>query len=395
MKFASRLSALRDDELLKLMELPEEEDTISFSGGFPSTETYPLEDIKKAFDKMLSEDGKEALAYGSSSGYGKLRRLIARRMNQKFGTQVAEDEVLITSGSQQALDMSAMLLIDKGDIVLFEMPSYLGALSAFKVHEAEVAGVATDRDGIDIEDFERVMKRYGSRVKAVYVIPDYQNPSGRCWSEERRRAFMNSVSKYDIAVLEDAAYAEMGFSGKHKTPLFNLDKKGQVLYCGTYSKTFCPGLRAAWVCARKEMMRELLYLKNNMDLSSSSVAQRLMVHYIENFDYEGHIRRTCLLYQERLAYMLEVIQKTFPPEVTYHPPEGGLFLWMALPEGKDTRELLRLALREKVAFVPGASFYPDAVKCNEMRINFSNMSESDIEEGMTRLGRITGQFLHM
>lgn len=388
MRFASRMGALEDKELLNLMELAETEDTISFSGGFPSPETYPLEDITKAFAMTLARDGKEALSYGSSSGYKKLRQIIAARMEDKFQTKVSLEEVIITSGSQQALDMSAMLFVDKGDVVLFEMPTYLGALSAFKVHEASLAGVKTDEEGIDIQDFERAMKEHGNRVKAIYVIPDYQNPSGRCWSEKRRQDFMECASKYDIAVLEDAAYAELGFNGTRKKPLFYYDKIGQVVYCGTYSKTFCPGLRVAWICARKTVMGELLALKNSMDLSSSAIAQRQMVYYIENFDYDGHVGAICDLYQSRMEYMVKVMKETFPPEAKFGVPEGGLFLWVELPEKVDTREILRKALAQKVAFVPGGSFYPYAGKNNEMRLNFSNMSEPEILEGMTRLGRI-------
>ncbi len=389
MKFASRMSALEDKELLKLMELSETEDTISFSGGFPSPETYPLNDIKQSFVMTLEQDGKEALSYGSTSGYSRLREIISKRMKDKFDVNVTTDEIIITSGSQQALDMSAMLFVDKGDIVLFEKPTYLGALSAFKVHEAELMGVATDEDGIVIEDFERVMRgQDGHRIKAIYVIPDFQNPAGRSWSIDRRKAFMKAVEKYDIAVLEDAAYAELGFEGKTYPPLFSMDEKGQVLYCGTYSKTFCPGLRVAWTCARAEVMENLLALKNSMDLSSSAIAQRQMVHYMENFDYDGHIKSICDLYKRRAEYMVEMIKIHFPETAKFQVPEGGLFLWVELPEQVDTYELAKAALAEKVAFVPGGAFYPYGEKCNEFRLNFSNMAEPEIKEGIARLGKI-------
>lgn len=394
MRLANRMKNIVDKELLNAMELTEVADVISFSGGFPSPETYPIEDIKESFIKVLELDAKAALSYSSTSGYGLLRKLIAQRMEKNFGTKFNADEIIITNGSQQALDMTGMMLIDKDDVILFETPSYLGALNALKAYEAELVAVPTDEDGIIIDELKKTLETYGSRIKLIYVIPDFQNPTGRCWSTERRKAFMEVVSGYDAAVLEDAAYSELSFKENKETPLISLDKKGQIIYCGTFSKVFCPGLRVAWICAEKTIIEHFLMLKNNVDLSSTAITQRQMAYYLQNYDLDKHIENITRLYKRRRDFMIDVIEREFPKEVRYNKPAGGLFIWVELPKGKDSRELLKRALKEKVAFVPGGSFYPGEAKNNEMRINFSNMSKDEIVRGMTILGRVIRDYIN-
>lgn len=393
MKFASRMECLQDKALLNAMELTETPDMISFSAGFPSPETYPLEDIKESFIQVLNHEGKEALSYCSTSGFGKLRDIIAQRMCDKFDLHYNHDEVIVTSGSQQALDMSSMLFINKGDVVLFETPSYLGAVNALKAYEAELVALPTDREGLILDSLKKALDQYGDRVKLIYVIPDFQNPTGRSWSAERRKDFVEFISSYDIPVIEDAAYSELSFEDKLEKPLSWYDQKGQVVYVGTFSKTFCPGLRVAWLCARGELMEKYLILKNAADLSSSAIAQRQMANYLQHNDLDAHIKWITGLYKERRDHMMKVIEREFPKEARYVVPGGGLFIWLELPENKDSRELLKRALAEKVAFIPGGSFYPSGVKNNELRLNFSNMSHDDIDKGMTILGRLTREYL--
>lgn len=393
MRFASRMECLQDKALLNAMELTETADMISFSAGFPSPETYPVEDIKESFIQVLDHEGKEALSYCSTSGYGKLRELIAKRMHDKFDLDYKTEEVVITSGSQQALDMSSMLFINKGDVVLFETPSYLGAVNALRAYEAELVALPTDYEGLILDSLKEALDKYGERVKLIYVIPDFQNPTGRSWSTKRRKQFIEFMSSYDIPVIEDAAYSELSFEDKLERPLSYYDEKGQVVYVGTFSKTFCPGLRVAWLCARESLMEKYLILKNAADLSSSAIAQRQMANYLQNHDLDAHIKWITGLYKERRDRMMEVIEREFPREARYVVPRGGLFIWLELPENKDSRELLRRALAEKVAFIPGGSFYPSGVKNNELRLNFSNLSHEDIVKGMTILGRLTREYL--
>lgn len=393
MKFASRMECLQDKALLNAMELTETDDMISFSAGFPSPETYPVEAIKESFLQVLEKEGKEALSYCSTSGYLKLREIIAGRMRDKFDVDYKSNEVIVTSGSQQALDMSSMLFINKGDVVLFETPSYLGAVNALKAYEAELVALPTDRDGLILDSLKQALDKYGERVKLIYVIPDFQNPTGRSWSTERRKEFVEFISDYDIPVIEDAAYSELSFEDKLEKPLSYYDKKGQVVYVGTFSKTFCPGLRVAWLCARESLMEKYLILKNAADLSSSAIAQRQMANYLTNNDLDEHIKWITGVYKHRRDVMMEVLDREFPKEAHYIVPSGGLFIWLELPEDKDSRELLRRAMAEKVAFIPGGSFYPSGVKNNELRLNFSNMSDEEIVKGMTILGRLTKEYL--
>lgn len=244
MRFSSRIDCLEDRSLLDAFELTETEDMISFSAGFPSGETYPLEQIKESFNRVLDTAGADAMSYCSTSGYRRLREIIRERMKRKFGTEYSLDEVIITSGSQQGLDMSGMLFVDKGDVVLFETPSYLGAVNALRAYEAELAAVPTDREGIEIEATRACLEKYGDRVKMIYVNPDYQNPTGRSWSRQRRKDFVELMAHYDIPILEDAAYSELSFESRLEKPLAYYDKKGLVVYVGTFSKTFVPDF--AW-----------------------------------------------------------------------------------------------------------------------------------------------------
>lgn len=393
MIYAERIHRLEDKSLLEAFELKITEDFISFAGGFPSPETYPMDKILESFMGTLENVGPDAFSYCSTSGLDELRELILKRMSDKFDVRFDMDEIIITSGSQQGLDMSGMLFVEKGDVVLFETPSYLGAVNALRAYEAELVGVPTDNDGIQIRELRECLEKYGDRVKMVYVIPDFQNPTGRSWSVERRIAFMELMSGYDIPVIEDAAYSELSFEKELKKPLSHYDAKGQVVYVGTFSKTFCPGLRVAWLCARKDIMEKYLILKNSSDLASSTIGQYQMAYYLKNCDMDQHIEEISKLYKHRRDVMAAAIDEYFPEEVKYVLPQGGLFIWAELPEGKDARVLLDRAGRKKIAFITGAGFYPSASKCNEMRLNFSNMDDEDTEKGIRILGDIIKEYL--
>ena len=395
MNYAKRLSWLEDQSLLKAFQLAETEDMISFSAGFPSSETYPLDAVKESMARVIDNQGETALSYCSTSGYSKLRQILTKRMSDKFNLEYALDEIIITSGSQQGLDMSGMLFINEGDVVIFEEPSYLGAVNALRAYQAELVSVPTDREGMEIPALKETLEKYGTRVKMVYVNPDFQNPTGRSWSDGRRKDFMEFMSGYDIPVLEDAAYGELSFDEERQKPLAYYDQKGQVVYIGTFSKIFCPGLRVAWLCARRDIMEKYLVLKNAADLSSSTIAQMQMADYMENNDLDLHIKSICTLYKHRRDVMAKMIDSEFPKEVNYVLPKGGLFIWLELPEGKDAAELLIRAAQKKVAFITGASFYLSTKKNNELRLNFSNMSDEKTEIGMKILGAITKEYLNV
>jgi DNA-binding transcriptional MocR family regulator len=393
MKYAKRLNRLEDKSLLNAFQLVEEKDMISFSAGFPSSETYPVDAIRESMERVLRNNGKEALSYCSTSGYAGLRKIMQERMAKKFGLHYDMDEIIITSGSQQGLDMSGMLFVNEGDVVIFELPSYLGAVNALRAYEAELVSVPTDRDGMVISALKEAFDKYGDRVRMIYVNPDFQNPTGRSWSEERRREFMDFMKDYDIPILEDAAYSEISFEEAPPKPLAAFDQRGQVIYVGTFSKIFCPGLRVAWLCAKREIMEKYLVLKNAADLSSSTVAQLQMADYMTHNDIDEHIRMISELYKRRRDAMVAAMEEHFPKEAVYVVPKGGLFIWVELPEDKDATELLLRAGKEKVAFITGAAFYPSARKNNEFRLNFSNMAEEDTRRGIAILGRLIKEYL--
>lgn len=393
MKFADRILRLEDRSLLEVFELPASDKMISFSGGFPSPETYPMKAIEATFLGAIEETGPKVFAYASTSGLPALRKQILDRMADKLGVHYEMDEIVITSGSQQGVDMSGMLFVNKDDVILFETPSYLGAVNALRAYEAELVGVPTDHEGLEIKALKDCLEKYGDRVKMIYVIPDFQNPTGRSWSTKRRIAFMEEMKNHDIPIVEDGAYAELSFEKEIQKPLCAYDTKGQVVYVGTFSKSFCPGLRVAWLCAKKEIMDKYLVLKNASDLASSTIAQYQMSYFMEHFDMDAHVDEISLLYKHRRNVMADAIEQYFPEEVDYVLPKGGLFIWAELPEGKDTRELLKRAIAKNVTFVPGSSFYPGDRKYHQMRLNFSNMADAETEKGIQILGMLIKEFL--
>ena len=393
MKVASRMEALRDGSLLAAFQATEKPELISFSAGFPSTETYPIERIEQSLTRVMRTYGREAMSYGTTSGSLALRTILQERLSRKFGLCYDPEEIIVTSGSQQGLDMSAMLFLDPGDVVLFEAPTYLGAVNALRIYQANLVAVPSDEEGISLPALSRKLEEYGDRVKLLYVSPDYQNPTGKSWTADRREQFMQLLADYGIPVLEDAAYSELSFEKEMLKPLAYYDSFGQVIYLGTFSKIFCPGLRVAWLCGKSKIIEKYLLLKNTADLSSCTLAQYLMADYLEQNDIEKHIENIASLYRHRCDVMVAQIRESFPKEVGFTVPKGGLYLWLELPETIDSEELLRLALQENVAFIGGAAFYPNREKKNEIRLNYSNMQDSDTRKGIKILGRVIAQML--
>ena len=393
MKFAKRMGKFESNELLALMQLADNPDVISFAGGFPAPELFPLDELKKVSEKVLCEENRGALQYSSTSGYKPLREKIAKRMNERMGKNLHSEDILITSGSQQALDMSGMVFLDEGDVIFCERPSYLGAMNAFNSYYPEYVEIDTDDEGMIISDLSKKLEEYKDKLKMIYVIPDFQNPTSRCWTRERRIQFLEALRDYDVPVIEDGAYSEVRFEGEPEPSLFSLDNQGKVIYLGSFSKIFCPGFRVAWLAANPDIISRYLALKPGVDLSSSSLSQRYIDQYLEDFDIDVHIKRTLESYKEKRDFVIKKMQEEFPPQVKYNIPKGGLFFWLILPEDKSAKELLQLALKENVAFVPGCSFFPGKKMHNTIRLNFSNMTTEKLDEGLNRLGRVLKKFL--
>ena len=384
MKFANRIDSLRASDIREILKITQRAEVISFAGGLPAPELFPVEEIKEISRLLMEESGRVALQYSTTEGYEPLRQKIAARIGRKFQTQASAEEVMITSGSQQALDFTGKLFLDAGDVVLCESPTYLAAISAFRAYQPEFIDVPTDDDGMIIEELERILATTDN-VKLVYVIPDFQNPTGRTWSRERRRRFIETVSRYGVAVLEDNPYGELRFEGEILPSIKSMDREGLVIGTGTFSKTFCPGMRIGWLVAAPPVIEKYVLIKQGADLCTSLRNQMEIDLFMELFDFEGNLVRLTELYRQRRNAMVAALEAMMPEGVSFTRPQGGLFLWVKLPERIKAIELLKRCLEQNVAFVPGDSFFPNGGVENTLRLNYSNMPEDRIREGVARL----------
>lgn len=391
-KFADRMDSLKASEIRELLKLTEKPEVISFAGGLPAPELFPVEEMKEISVKVLEEEGRQALQYAATEGFIPLRKAIADRMNTKFRTNVTHENILITSGSQQGLDFSGKIFLNEGDVVLCESPSYLGALNAFKAYGPKFIEVPTDENGMIMEELEKILETT-ENVKMIYVIPDFQNPTGRTWPIERRKKFMEIISKHEIPVLEDNPYGELRFEGEIFPSLKSMDEKGLIIFLGSFSKIFCPGYRIGWVAAEHEILEKYITIKQSADLQASSISQREVSKFIEIYDLDAHVEKIKDVYRVRRNLMLDTMKAEFPEGLKYTYPEGGLFTWVELPEHINARDVMVKCLENNVAFVPGGSFFPNGGKENTFRLNYSNMPEDKIVEGIKRLGAALKQFI--
>ncbi|MCR2044380.1 PLP-dependent aminotransferase family protein [Anaerosalibacter massiliensis] len=383
LRYAKRMDNIKASEIRELLKLTQKPEVISFAGGLPAPELFPVEELKKVSLKVSDEQGTAALQYGPTEGYEPLREQITKRM-EKIGVKAKPENILVTSGSQQGLDFSAKIFINPGDIILCESPSYMGAINAFKAYEPKFIGVPTDEDGMIMEELEDILKN-NDRVRFIYVIPDFQNPSGRTWSIERRKRLIELANEYNIAIVEDNPYGELRFEGEYYPSVKHYDTEGRVIFLGTFSKIFCPGLRLGWVYAEKEVLNKYVLAKQGSDLQSSTISQMQIAKFLEEYDIEKHIEKLKEVYKNRRDIMINTMKEEFPEEVKFTNPQGGLFTWVVLPEYMNARDLAVKALEKNVAFVPGGSFFPNGGNENTLRLNYSNMDEEKIKIGIKRL----------
>ena len=309
-------------------------------------------------------------------------------MKKAFQVDCTPEEIVITSGSQQGLSLLAQIFLNKDDVILVESPTYLGAINAFKLCDPKFVEVPTDEKGIIPEELEKILAEYGDRVRLMYVIPEFQNPTGITWPMERRKAFMDIVNKYDFPVIEDDPYGELRYDGDVVPSLKSMDTKGNIIFLGSFSKIFMPGLRVAWMVADPVIIDKVVKLKQAVDLQSSSFAQRQASYFIDMFDLDAHVEKIKALYGKRRTLMYDSMKEYFPEGVTFTYPEGGLFTWVTLPENMDAKEIMPKVLEKNVAYVPGGPFYPNGGNANHFRLNYSNMPEDRIVEGIKRLGAV-------
>ncbi len=387
MRFAQRMNVVRASDIRELLKVTQRPEVISFAGGLPAPELFPREELIEVTREILRETDGQSLQYSTTEGHPPLRRLIAERMNALWGTRVSADDVLVTTGSQQGLDLSGKLFLDPGDTVLCESPTYVGAISALKAFEPRWVEVPTDDEGMLPEALAERLDG-DDRVRLVYVIPNFQNPSGRTWSLERRRRFMAIVNARSIPVLEDNPYGELRFEGDSLPSLQSLDEQGNVVSLGTFSKIMCPGLRVGWLAASPTLRAKYVILKQGADLHTTTLGQMQIARYFERFDIEAKLEHLRSVYRERRDAMLAALEREMPAGAHWTRPQGGLFVWMELPAGVDGREALRRALELDVAFVPGDAFFPQTPRANTLRLNYSNMPVERIDEGIRRLGKV-------
>ncbi|WP_226619619.1 PLP-dependent aminotransferase family protein [Cytobacillus firmus] len=385
-KFAERarfVTSSKTREILKVTERPE---VISFAGGLPAPELFPVEALKVVCSAVLNEEGAAALQYSTTEGYIPLREAICQRMKMA-GIDSSIENVLITSGSQQAIDLTGRLFINEGDTIICESPTYLAAINVFKAYNAKFVEVAMDDDGMVMEELEQMLRDHPD-AKFIYTIPDFQNPTGRTLKLERRKRMIELANQYDVLIVEDNPYGAVRFAGEELPPVKHFDTEGRVIYLSTFSKIFTPGLRLGWICADETFIDKYVAFKQTADLHTDSFAQRITAKYMELYDIEEHINKIKAVYKERCRAMLSCIEEFFPNHLSYSKPEGGLFIWVELPEGIDSAHIFTECLKNNVACVPGAPFFPNGTQKNTLRLNYSNMSKERIIEGMKRMGEV-------
>lgn len=392
LKMARRMSHLRASEIREILKLAEKPEVISFAGGLPAPELFPVAQIMEAGRLVLEHDAARALQYTTTEGYAPLRARIADRMNSRLGSDFGPDNILITHGSQQALDLAGKVFLDEGDVVLCESPTYLAAISAFRAYGCDFLEVPTDDEGMIIEELDKLLAS-SPRARLIYMIPDFQNPTGRTWSLERRRALAEVSARHGVAVIEDNPYGELRFEGEFLPGVKHFDKAGNVLVTGTFSKIFCPGYRIGWIAGEEKLIRKFVLAKQGTDLQCNTLAQMEIDKFLELNDIDAHIETIRATYKRRRDIALTVMDELFPASVRYTRPSGGLFMWAELPAHINARDLLVKSLEKNVAFVPGGSFFPAGGHENTLRLNYSNMSDEKIKEGMTRLAGVLREVL--
>jgi 2-aminoadipate transaminase len=384
--FCSRTKCMSSSiirEILKFTQMP---DVISFAGGLPAPELFPIREFEEASRHVLNTDGERALQYSLTEGLPELREALAEKM-QKYGVPAEPDNILLTNGSQQALDLIGRIFIDEGDLIVTGNPTYLGALQAFKVYSPHIEAITVDDDGMEVDMLEEVLKKAKARPKFIYVLPNFHNPMGVTLTLERRKKLVRLAARYGVPIVEDDPYGELRFEGEDITPIVVLHKEN-VLYLSTFSKTLAPGIRLGWVVAPKDIIRKLVQAKQSTDLHTSTFIQMIANDIMRRGILKAHSKVIKAAYGERRHIMTASMEEHFPQGVTWTKPVGGLFLWVKTPENIDTMDLLETAVKEKVAYVPGSVFFPDGSGQNTMRLNFSNATPDNIREGIKRLGRV-------
>lgn len=381
---------MKRSEIRELLKFTRQPDIISFAGGLPGPETFPVAEFEDISCNILREKGAVALQYGPTEGEKPLREEVAKYLAREK-TNINAENILITAGSQQGLDIIAKIFLDPNDIAIVELPTYIGGIQAFRAYRAKMIGIPQDDHGMKMDHLEATLKKLANRRKKpkfIYVVPDFQNPSGVTMSLERRKRLLELARQYEVPIIEDSPYKDLRYKGNSIPAIYSLDKENYVIVLGTFSKLLCPGLRLAWIMAPAEWMNRMIIAKQGMDLCSPSYTQLLVAEYMKRGLLQAQVEKIRKAYGRKLEFMLEALAKYMPKGVEWSRPEGGLFLWIKLPKRMSANELFPKAVENKVAYVVGSAFHCNGKGQNTMRLNFLYPSEEQIEEGIKRLAKM-------
>lgn len=367
-------------EILKVTQKPE---IISFAGGLPNPISFPQEELKVSMDRITEKFGAKIYQYSTTIGLDSLRDYIAQRYNKIWGMNIDIDNIIITTGSQQALDLIGKAFVNEGDNIMVEKPSYLGLLQAFCIYRANFVQTLLDDDGLNIEELKKTISKY--KPKLAYLIPNFQNPTGLTYTAENRKKIFEIIKDEDLILVQDDPYGELRFTNKERIPYIGLNESEKNIYLGSFSKIVTPGMRLGYAIANKEIIKMLETAKQASDLHTNIFGQYLISDYLHNNDLDKHIEKIKKLYKAQAGAMIGAMEKYFPSNIKFTRPEGGMFSWVTLEEGKDSLELFNKAIAKNVAFVPGNPFYVNVEKINTFRLNYTNANEETITEGIKRL----------
>lgn len=384
--FASRIGGLKPSAIREILKVTQDPSVISFAAGNPAPEAFPVKEMKQIADELFDERAAYALQYGVSEGYAPLRELTAARLKEKYNIGTPDDDLIILSGGQQVMDLTAKCFLNEGDTILVEDPSFIGSLNCFRSYGAHLVGIPMEPDGIDVDALERALKTE-KNVKLMYLIPTFQNPTGRVMSLAKRRRVLELSKRYDVPIIEDNPYYELRYSGEYVPTLKSLDTDGRVIYAGSYSKVLSPGIRLGFACANKEVISKLVVVKQVSDVHTNLFFQMIAAEYLSRYSLDEHIAQVCAIYREKRDAMADALNRYCADTLHFESPEGGLFLWCDIRSGRDGRDLCTISGKKGVAAVPGIAFAIDPESTvPSIRLNFSLSTFEQIDRGCRLLG---------
>ncbi|MEF8798173.1 MAG: PLP-dependent aminotransferase family protein [Candidatus Bipolaricaulota bacterium] len=390
--YSTKAQKMESSKIREISKIIAERDIISLAGGMPSPSSFPIEIVSELSEQLLKEKGAEALQYGTTTGYRKLRESIARRLSENFDMSVDGENILVTSGAQQALYLVGKVFVERDDEVVVEAPTYASMLQILQELGGDVSDIELEKDGFAVDKFKKYLEN-GGNPKLSYFVPTFQNPSGITTSLRKRQKLVDLAEAHDFLIVEDDPYHQLRYSGGSVPPIYSVDDNNRTIYVGTLSKLLAPGLRVGWIAARQEFIDKLQLAKQPVDLCTNVFSQHLAYRYLKGDIVDRQIEKIKNLYRAKRDHMLDALQEFLPEKVDWTSPKGGMFIWLTLPEDIDAEEMFQDALDEGVAYVPGSIFYANSPKKNTLRLNFTFVDEKEITEGVKRLGRLIEEII--